>query len=462
MQQFSRRDFLRLAGAGTTLATLAACTPAGMPGQQAGEAEGAAAGETVQLAWIMRSQPRENEWEEERVATYQSENPGVEINLIIVPFNEMDPKLNTMIAAGTPPDIFSQWGESGFGDYYARDLLLDLTPFIEADDYSMDQFLPSSVEPYVRDGKYYSTPQVNNFAIMLFYNKDLFDAAGLAYPTTDWNDSESWNWNIMLEYAQTLTKNYGEGLDAEYGANLTRDIHHLAYLFAGDAFTPEHYETGLSQTSQLDSDVVIEAVQSRADMVFDLQVSPSPADLESLSQLGDIFMTGKIGMVTSGSWGMRVFQDAPFRFGVAPLPGMRDNKRYAFTGSWLIAREAPEPDAAWTFVKYLLSEESCTGLAEVGFGSPRTNINRDVWLPKYADKTEMSIDELESVIFGSVDYSVEHVNHLFVGWPQITQTITQDADPIWLGSATAADVLTGTKEKLDVVLQNIYTEFSGT
>ncbi|MBV7328808.1 extracellular solute-binding protein [Chloroflexi bacterium TSY] len=339
--------------------------------------------------------------------------------------------------------------------------MLDLTPFIERDDYDMGQFLEASIVPYERDGKFFFLPQVNNFAIMFFYNKDLFDEAGLDYPTTDWTDTESWNWDVMLDYAQTLTKNYGQGLDAQYGINLTRGVHHLAYLYGGDAFTPEHYETGLSQTSQLDSDLVIEAVQARADLVYKDEVSPSPADLESLSQLGNIFMTGKIGMVDSGSWGMRVFQDAAFRFGVAPLPGKYDNKRYAFTGTWLFARETPNPDAAWEFGKYLVSEESCRLLADVGFGSPRDNVNKEVWLPKYSDKTEMTTEELQSVIFGSLDYSVEHVNHLFVGWPQINQTINQDTDPIWLGNASAADVLSETKGKLDTVLGNIYDEFAG-
>ncbi|MBV7328807.1 extracellular solute-binding protein [Chloroflexi bacterium TSY] len=116
MNRLNRRNFLRLSGAGATMAVFAACAPAAAPAPDPARSADEPASEPVQLSWIMRSQPRENEWEEERVATWQEQNPGQEVNLIIVPFNEMDPKLNAMIAAGTPPDIFSQWGQSGFGD----------------------------------------------------------------------------------------------------------------------------------------------------------------------------------------------------------------------------------------------------------------------------------------------------------------------------------------------------------
>jgi multiple sugar transport system substrate-binding protein len=414
--------------------------------------------EPVTITWLMRSSPSETPWEEERLNTWNSLRPETQVNLVSVPYAEVDPKLSTMVAAGTPPDVFSQWGEQGFGEYYARKLPLELTPFIDRDGYDMGQFITGAVEPYIREGTFFSVPQVHNFAILMFYNKKMFDEAGIEYPPMDWND-KSWNVDRLTETAKKLTKNYGQGMDAQYGTTTLGPLHFLAYLWGGDCFTKEHYETGMSQTSQLDSRPVIDAAQAQADLIYKHQVTPTPAETKTIGQLGNIFMTGRVAMTKGLASDMRLFMQAEFKYGLAPLPWKVDNKRYAFTGCWMAAAASPNPDQAWQFMKYLVDEESCRGLANAGFGVPRENVMKEVWLPKYQEKSGMSIDDLSKIIFGSMDNSEEHVNHLFVGWSKIIQMINMDLDPLWLGNAAAEEVLPPLKQKLDRVLKGIWDEF---
>ncbi|MCL4541204.1 MAG: extracellular solute-binding protein, partial [Chloroflexi bacterium] len=146
----------------------------------------------AKISLIIRSNPRENQWERQTVTSFQKENPNITVELIIVPTAQVNPKITAMVAAGTPPDIFSEFG-AGFADAFARDLLLDLTPYFTADKFDLNRFLPGIVDIYKRNGRLYHMPMVTNFGDMTVYNKDLFQAAGLKDLPTSWSDT-SWTW----------------------------------------------------------------------------------------------------------------------------------------------------------------------------------------------------------------------------------------------------------------------------
>jgi multiple sugar transport system substrate-binding protein len=421
--------------------------------------------EKVTITWLMRSNPVENKWQKEYVIPkFEASHPNISINLIIVPFNQMDQKLLTMVAAGEPPDVFSQWGISGFGDYYARGLLLDLTPYIERDRYNLGAFIPRVINIYKRSGKYYSVPQVTNYGIMMYYNKDLFDKAGLPYPPVSWKD-KSWTWDKMLDYAKKLTKNYGEGVNAQYGIDCSYfqgAIWGAAYLWGDDPFLPEHYKTGLAKSSKLDSPGVIEAVQAVADLIYKHKVAPTPAISQVLSQLGPLFGTGKIGM----SFGLPTqaytnYQNAPFKWGLAPMPYVKDNKVAWFNGTWFIAKNSKHPEEAWEFLKFLTSEEAARDMAKVtGFLVPLKRVVND-WYKLFEKPTGMKSDQIKTVVEGVLANGVENVNHLFISWPEINDILTQELSQIWLGKVSASEGLKSAKPKVDEVILKIYKQFSG-
>ncbi len=420
--------------------------------------------EEVTLNWLMRSNPVENKWQKEYVIpNFQERYPNIKLNLMIVPYEQMDQKLLTMVAAGEPPDVFSQWGVSGFGDYYIRGLLLELTPYINRDNYNLEAFIPGVVNIYERDGKLFSVPQVANYGTMMVYNRDLFDKAGLSYPPVDWDD-ESWNWDKMLQYAKKLTQNYGEGANAQYGidvSHLQQDIWAAAYLWDDDPFTPEHYETGLAKSTRLDSPGVIEAVQSVADLIYKHKVAPTPATAQVLSQLGPLFGTGKVGMTFMlPTQAYTNYQNAPFRWGLAPKPWVKSNKTTWFNGTWFIARESKHPEEAWELIKYLTSEEAARDMAEVaGFLVPLKSIVAD-WYELFEKPTGMKASEIKTVTEGCLKNGVENVNHLFVSWPEIYDILAQELSPVWLGKVSAEEGLKAVKPRVDAVVYKIYQQFS--
>ncbi len=87
-------------------------------------------GGDVVLTWLVRSDPNLIEWEHRVIEAFEDENPGIRVQLQTIPQGEIDQKLQTMIAGGNVPDVWSpNWADSGFGSYYAMGALKDLTPF---------------------------------------------------------------------------------------------------------------------------------------------------------------------------------------------------------------------------------------------------------------------------------------------------------------------------------------------
>jgi len=440
---------ITLSGAMLAVAACSVSAPAGGSGGQS-------SGEQVEIKWLMRSNPFENKWEKEVVIPkFEKLHPNIKVNLIVVPSNEVDPKLSTMVAAGDPPDVFSMWGESGFNEYYMKGLLLELTEFIKQD-LKKEDFVDGMFDIYAVNGKYYSVPQVSNFGMMMVYNKDLFKEAGLPDLPTSWSDP-SWTWDKMLEYAKKLTKNYGQGANAQYGVVPPTEAHQLAYLWGTDPFLPEHYKTGFAASSKLDDPGVIAALQATADLTYKEKVAPTPAETKTLQQMGDIFATGKIGMafkLPTQAYGN--LKNAPFKWGLAPLPRVKDNKTALFNGAWFIAQKSKHPKEAWELIKFLLTPESAKEMSDVtGFLVPLKSAT-EAWLDLFPGPTGMTKDQLREVITGYPKNSVENANHLFANYREMNTTLTQGLDPLWTGTQTAADTIKTVKPKVDAVLKRTF------
>ena len=120
-------------------------------------------------------------------------------------------KLQTGLAGGAAPDVFAMDGPLG-PDYQSRDVLLDLTPFIEAENYDLGQLDDNAVKDFTtKDGVVFGLPRDLN-VVALYYNKDMFDAAGIAYP------DDTWTWDKLVEVGKQLTKDTdGDGTIDQWG-----------------------------------------------------------------------------------------------------------------------------------------------------------------------------------------------------------------------------------------------------
>ena len=118
-------------------------------------------------------------------------------------------KINTLYAAGTPPEVFAMDAPL-FMDWYSRGALLPLEPFLAKDPKFLDGIYPQTLAAYKTDKGYFGLPR-DFQTIVLFYNKDMFDAAGMKYP------DESWTYDDFRAAAKKLTRRGPDGKPLQWG-----------------------------------------------------------------------------------------------------------------------------------------------------------------------------------------------------------------------------------------------------
>jgi multiple sugar transport system substrate-binding protein len=301
--------------------------------------------------------PQELETFEQALAEVDEAHPEWSVELELTPQEGVIEKINTELAANTLPDVFRAQGIQ-VQQWIRQDAFLELTPLVEQSGLDLSSFYPGPLEQFRWNGGLYGIPDTAAPDIV-FYNKDMFDAAGLEYPTDEWTYDE------MREAARLLT------LD-ENGRNATHPEfdpeaivqwgwnggltffwqRHLVRGFGGDFCANEDCTEMIFTSPQ-----TIEAAQWWAD--FTSQDHATLYDPYGGSQTGvpgDPFIAGKAAMGYNGFFAVGQLNDAGnINYDVVqPLLG-RDGQRYTPLSSngYVIAANSEQPEAAWELVQAL-------------------------------------------------------------------------------------------------------------
>jgi multiple sugar transport system substrate-binding protein len=299
------------------------------------------------------------------LATWQQENPNVELKTEFVG-EDYWTKLQTQIAAGTPPD-------AGISDYarvvsYAKaGSLLALDDFIDGDKVSLEQYLPDAVAQYRwqqgmfdtggKGGKVYGLPS-DAQGFIFAYNKKMFDEAGVKYPTDDWT------WDDLVAAAKQITKP-DQNKWGCYAPNLpTLFRGDFVFSAGGDLATADY------KKSALDRPETIEAYKWVWDLIYTYKVAPRPLPSEPANP----FASGRVAMYVDGVWWVADFlQIKDFEWDLAMLPKHpKTGKRTTSLESdgWWAFKATKDPDLAWSLVKFLASPESQRKFGELEFVVP--------------------------------------------------------------------------------------------
>jgi len=204
---------------------LAACGTPGVSGEPSASTASSDApanseppsGETVEIEWFVGLGTGENEEqipiEEEVVAAFNEANPGVNLTLTVVDNTEASTTLATRIAAGDAPDIIGPVGIRGLQSF--GDQLLDIGPYIEESGVDLSEIPQALIDVYNVDGTQIGIPMAV-YPSFIYYNKTLFDEAGLAYPPHEVGEQyegQDWTWETVRELAMQLTVD-ANGADA--------------------------------------------------------------------------------------------------------------------------------------------------------------------------------------------------------------------------------------------------------
>lgn len=300
-----------------------------------------AAKETVTIRYLnFESLPEQQKMIREIISKFEKKHPGIKVKY---DFSPSPDKVLVEIAGGTAPDVF--YG----GNWNAPMLALkgaveNLMPFVEEDGVVLEDYFKITVDTFAYDGKLYCFP-LHFSTTALFYNKDIFDKASVAYP------DETWTWQDFLAAAKRLTKDTnGDGRVDQYGT--VGSMWPLWILENGGAvFNKDETRCLLSRRES------VEAVQFFLDLYHKHRVTPG-LELGKDRELSNMFMTGKIGMFLSATAYTTAFQNIKgFDWGLAPIPMGKKRISGLAVGGLYIPQQSKHKKEAWEFVKFYCGEE---------------------------------------------------------------------------------------------------------
>ncbi len=282
-------------------------------------------------------------------------------------------KILTQMASGDSPDIvFAE--VNVFVPMYDKDIFFDLTKFIKEDkNFDIKDYWKPVVERFTRNGKIYCIPRDTAPFACVYYNKLLFDQAGVKYPT------DNWNFKDLLRISKQLTKTDADGLITQYGF-FAWSYMNFIYSFGGTIVDNVDHPTRIT----LGEPAAVKGLKFYTDLCTKHKVSLTPMALMNLDQGPlEIFLSGKLAMFTSGIWETPRLRDAAsFDWDVVMFPKGPVKRAFGTGGSgYCIVRTSKHPKEAWEVLKALAGNYGQEMLAKRGLAQPATKriANGEFW-----------------------------------------------------------------------------------
>lgn len=285
----------------------------------------------------------------ERLALVTKKFPGITVKLEQTPGSgDYDQKIQTALAGGKGPDIM-QFAEN-VHVFSSRNQLAPLDDHIAKAKLDVNQRFGERVAAaYRRDGKTWALPDRSG-AMVLYYNRKLFDAAGVAYPTG------AWTWTDFRAAALKLTEREGD--------KVTR------YGMAAGNWWP-WWMTFMAQNGggvvgsdgkpTANSAANVEALKFYNDLVYVDKVAPSPTDFANLGKdMGPdpLFAQGKAAMIFTGYWGIGTFKEAAdLKWDIAPMFQGKQKATAGFGSGLAVNAKSEHQEAAFQVIEFLTGEE---------------------------------------------------------------------------------------------------------
>ena len=300
---------------------------------------------------------------EEAIASFEAAYPGVDVQLEDVPQGYGD-KLLAQFASGTAPDVF-QVGDGDVANFASKGVLEPLDEYIAgtkgSDPLDTSIFYPAIADIGKVGGATYLLTK-DYSPLVFYYNKNLFDAAGLDYPT------EEWTWDDLLNAAEQLTVTDDNGNVTQWGIQIpdgwgdaywTRGILPIIYQNGGDIISAD----GTTTTGYMDSPETVAALQWYTDLFLTHKVAITKAAVDATSG-ADLFQAGQVGMLWTGVWPMGGYiTDETMNFGTAPLPAGATRGNSICWSGFAMYSQGENKDAAWAFLRWIGADEGAAAFA---------------------------------------------------------------------------------------------------
>lgn len=314
-----------------------------------------------------------------------------------------------------------------------------LDEFIQRDGIDMEKNFGGILNYASYNGVTYGYP-LRSTVEGIWYNKDMFDAAGIEYP------DGSWTWDEYKEIAEKLTS--GEGDSKVYGTYT--HTFNGQWAPVGNEVSSWYTEDGKCNITADGFKTALERRKEMDDAGFQMSFSQIIATKASQAST---FLSGKCAMVQAGSWIVQNIKDKEnyphdFRIGVAPLPRFDesvDAKNNFSVAATILAIPATSQhkDAAWTFIRYMI-EDGAERIAGTGNYPSYKPAYNDSLIENFIKDSGLEVDDVRC-LFGDMNAVSQKPTGL--GAAEYQQSMQEQTQLFFNGEKSADDVL-GQIEKI--------------
>ncbi|WP_248929255.1 ABC transporter substrate-binding protein [Paenibacillus hamazuiensis] len=423
-----------------SLSMVAVTSACGGAGKTNETAPGASAQNTkkIELKFATWGNPAQLELYQKLAAKYQESHPNIEVKIDSIPFADYQQKISVLAAGRELPDI--AWiSERMVPQFMANGILEDVSDVVNDPAFNSADIIPSTLELFRKDGKLYGLP-FSTPPSVVFYNKDLFDKAGLTSPN-ELAKQGKWTWDEFVKSAKAISSGPSSG--RTYGANFFRDwktwIILASYSWSNGSGPFNEDMTKFTWSDKYG----VETFKMLQTMMFTDNSHPKAGEQVS-------FESGKLGMIFDNySFVSKARTIKDFKWSIAPMPsGSKGTVPMMGQAGYVLFKESKHPKEAKELLKFFAGQEGIQTTSAF-FVPPRKSVlSSDAFLkqegnPDPSDIKQAVIDEMPKA----------KVQPGHIQWQKIDTEILSGFDHLFGQTGPPEQILKDVEAKVDPLLK---------
>jgi multiple sugar transport system substrate-binding protein len=370
-----------------------------------------------------------NDGNEENLQTiidaFQDENPDITVEVTTLPYGDYGTAIQTDLAAGTESDVFDI-EYSNYAQYQANGVL---APIEVA---NPDAYKQSLLEAYATDGTQYALP--SSFSdVVLYYNKDLFDAAGIDYPTNDWT------WDDEKAAAEALT-DQAAGVWGDHQPVSFYEYYKALAQNGGQFLADDGKSVAFNSPEGIEAAHWL--VDKSGTVMPTIEQGQGTPDFDT-----NLFKDGKLAMLHTGIWIFGAVADVPFGWDIAVEPGNTTQASAVFSNALGVSANSEHPEAAGKWAEFLSSSDTTVDVRlDAGWELPP--ISDDAKLATYLDK---GTPDNRQAVFDSLN-GIALPPVVAEGQSEMQDIMGEELVEAQAGRKTVEDALASAEERINAVI----------
>ena len=343
---------LMMAACGNSSAPTATNPPSGSNTTPGGNTEATpSASENVTITYCNFNASGGNEATLQKMyEAFHAEYPNITVQIETIAYDDYFTQMQTRVAGGTAPDCY-ELNIENFAAYANKGQLAEIKGV------DVSGLNDTALGAFNVNGKQYGLPE--SFSnVVLIYNKDLFDQAGVSYPTASWTQND-------LQNAAEKIRALGDNIFGIWQPITYNEFFKVVAQYGGGLLNAD--KTAFT----INSPENIKAAQTLVDRVLVSNVQPNAVQQGGMGDW-DMFMSGRLGMIPTGIWAFQTFtENCSFAWDIAVEPGSTQKATHFFSNCVVINPESKHQEAAATWLAWLASSpDSAKIRLEAGWDLP--------------------------------------------------------------------------------------------